>query len=144
MNKLLQATLLLLVLPTAAYGVDAKTEITDLLHQFLDGATRNDATIHQQFWADDLVYTSSAGARFGKTELMAGVTSRGKLSEQDITLRYGADDIQIRVYDNTAVLTFTLVGQNDSEQLRFYNMGTLVQGEHGWQVVAWQATRATD
>lgn len=142
MKKLLQAALLLLVLPTAAYGADAKTEISDLLHHFLDGATRNDATIHQQFWADDLVYTSSAGTRFGKTELMAGVTSHGELSEQDIALRYGADDIQIRIYDNTAVLTFTLVGQSDTEQLRFYNMGTLVKGEHGWQVVAWQATKA--
>lgn len=131
------------VMPLSASVTNSKAEITALLHQFLDGATRNDAAIHQRFWADELVYTSSAGSRFGKAELMASVVSRGEIAEQDITMRYDADAIQVRVYGQLAVLTFTLIGQSDAEQLRFYNTGVLQQSNHGWQVISWQATKAS-
>ncbi|MCH8537459.1 MAG: nuclear transport factor 2 family protein [Alkalimonas sp.] len=144
MKKIRLVAVLALLLPTVAYTSDAKVEITELLHQFLAGATRNDASIHQQFWAEDLVYTSSAGARFGKAELMVGVTNQGELSESDITMRYAAEDVHIRIYEDVAALTFTLIGQSDNGLLRFYNSGTLVRGSEGWQAVVWQATRASD
>ena len=53
---------------------DAPT-LTKLLNEFLDGAGRNDAAIHDKFWADDLIYTRSAGVRTNKPDLMKGVRS---------------------------------------------------------------------
>ena len=38
-------------------------ELTRLLNEFLAGAGKNDAAIHDRFWADDLIYTRAAGAR---------------------------------------------------------------------------------
>ncbi|SEA56130.1 nuclear transport factor 2 family protein [Alkalimonas amylolytica] len=133
----------LLLVPSVSAN-DDRAEITALLHQFLAGASRNDAKIHQSFWAEDLVYTSSAGTRFGKDTLMQGVHRTGPIAEADIRLHYGAEDIQIRIYGDVAVLNFTLLGNSDAEQLRFYNSGTLQRNDTGWQVVSWHATRAAD
>ncbi len=115
--------------------------LTALLNTFLDGATRNDAQVHQQFWADELVYTSSAGLRFGKAELMQGVKSRGEIAAEAINMRYSSEQVQIQLYGDTAVVTFVLVGSSPSETLRFYNSGTFVKRDGNWQAVNWQATR---
>ncbi|MDT8321430.1 MAG: hypothetical protein RQ826_12975, partial [Xanthomonadales bacterium] len=37
------------------------------------GASVNDVEMHARFWAEDLVYTSSAGERRGKSEIMASL-----------------------------------------------------------------------
>src|SRR5689334_2689747 len=50
-------------------------ELTRLLHQFLDGASRNQLSVHQNFWADDLIYTSSSGRRLGKADILHDVTA---------------------------------------------------------------------
>lgn len=121
-----------------------KAELSALLTEFLDGATRNDPAIHNKYWADELIYTSSAGRRFGKAELMASVSSRGELKPEDITMRYSSEDLQILLYPDMAVVAFTLVGQSDSETLRFLNSGTFVKRNGQWQAVSWQATRLAD
>ena len=139
----LSLLVLLLFTPAASANSD-KADITALLHQFLAGASRNDEAIHQGFWADDLVYTSSAGARFGKATLMQGVRSGGPVAEADIQMHYSAEDIQIRIYGDLAVLNFTLLGHSESEQLRFYNSGFLQRQGDSWQVISWQATHAAD
>lgn len=120
---------------------DDKAELTALLNEFLDGATRNDPAIHNKHWADELIYTSSSGTRFGKAELMASVTSRGELAAADIVMRYHSEDVQIMLYGDLAIVAFTLVGQSDTETLRFLNSGTYLKRNGQWQVVNWQATR---
>src|SRR5207237_8685293 len=57
------------------YRVSAQTapdadELTKLLKDFLAGASRNDAAVHDRFWADDLIYTASAGRRIWKADIM--------------------------------------------------------------------------
>ena len=49
-------------------------ELTAMLHDFLAGASQNDAAAHDRFWAEELVYTSSAGERRGKAEIMHGLS----------------------------------------------------------------------
>ncbi|MGH9902936.1 MAG: hypothetical protein ACRD68_14105, partial [Pyrinomonadaceae bacterium] len=44
-------------------------ELTRLLKEFLAGASRNDASVHDRFWAEDLIYTGSSGRRVGKADL---------------------------------------------------------------------------
>jgi hypothetical protein len=44
-----------------------------LLEYFLEGASRNDVDVHDRFWADELIYTRSAGVRTSKAEILADV-----------------------------------------------------------------------
>lgn len=140
-TSLLLATLLLT--PTLALA-DDKAEITALLSEFLDGATRNDAAIHNKYWADELIYTSSSGTRFGKAELMQGVSSRGMLQPNEIDTVYSSEDVRIMQYGDTAVVAFTLVGKSASETKRYLNSGTFIKQNGQWQAVNWQATIKAD
>jgi hypothetical protein len=58
------------VMPMPAAPSGDEAELTRLLREFLAGASRNDATAHQRFWADDLVYTGSSGRRIGKADIL--------------------------------------------------------------------------
>jgi hypothetical protein len=136
------ASLLSAFLFTPSFAIaNDKAELTALLGEFLDGATRNDAAIHNKYWANELIYTSSNGSRFGKIELMQSVNSRGELLADDIDMRYSSEDVQILQYGDTAVVAFTLVGTSDTETLRFLNSGTFIRKDGKWQAVNWQATK---
>lgn len=141
MRALMLGVLLLSPFATMA---DDRAELTSLLAEFLDGATRNDPKVHDKYWAEELIYTSSAGRRFGKAELMQGVNSRGELPATEISMRYSSEDLQILQYGDTAVVAFTLVGTSAQETLRFLNSGTFVKRNGKWQAVNWQATRKLD
>mgnify|MGYP005841447185 FL=1 len=136
-TSLLLASLLLT--PGLALA-DDKTELIALLAEFLDGATRNDAAIHNKYWADELIYTSSGGTRFGKAELMQGVTSRGMLKADEIDTVYSSEDVRIMQYGDTAVVAFVLVGRSGVDTKRYLNSGTFVKRDGQWQAVNWQAT----
>ena len=136
-TSLLLATLLLTPTLTLA---DDKAELTALLAEFLDGATRNDAAIHNKYWADELIYTSSGGTRFGKAELMQSVTSRGMLKPDEIDTVYSSEDVRIMQYGDTAVVAFVLVGRSGKDTKRYLNSGTFVRKNGQWQAVNWQAT----
>lgn len=120
-------------------------ELTRMLHEFLEGAGRNDAAIHDRFWADDLIYTRSAGVRIGKAELMNGVRSAPPRKPDDpgVTV-YTAEDIRIRQYGKAAVVAFRLVATSrkdgKTDVSRFLNTGTFIKRRGRWQAVAWQAT----
>ncbi|WP_372625385.1 nuclear transport factor 2 family protein [Arsukibacterium sp.] len=145
-SRLLLTTFLLssaMLLPTLAIA-DDKAALTALLSEFLDGATRNDAAIHNKYWADELIYTSSNGTRFGKAELMQGVNSRGSLQPEQIDTVYSSEDVRILQYGDTAVVAFILVGTSDTETLRFLNSGTFIRKNGQWQAVNWQATKKAE
>lgn len=123
----------------------ASNELTALLDEFLAGAGRNDAAIHDKFWASDLIYTRSAGSRITKDELMKGVRSAPAPKPGDPVTIYTSEDIQIRAYGNAAVVAFKLVGKTtkadgSSEVSEYLNTGTFVKRAGSWQAVAWQAT----
>ena len=65
-------TSLLFALQLALSGsAPATAELTRMLDAFLAGAAANDAAVHDRFWAEDLIYTGSAGRRIGKADLNA-------------------------------------------------------------------------
>jgi hypothetical protein len=146
-KNLVIAFLLIFSAAAASFGQGPKdaTELTRLLNEFLAGAGRNDAAIHDRFWADDLIYTRSAGSRIGKAELMRGVRSAPARKENDPVTVYSAEDVQIRQYGNAAVVAFKLVGtttkaDGSREVSEFLNTGTFVRRRGEWRAVAWQAT----
>ena len=59
---------------SAAEGPDT-AELNRMLNECLAGASVNDAAAHDRFWAEDLIYTSSNGERFGKAEIMQGLSA---------------------------------------------------------------------
>ncbi|MBT8065630.1 MAG: nuclear transport factor 2 family protein [Gammaproteobacteria bacterium] len=139
--KFIAATVWLLFvflsLPVAAASdVD---DLTAMLQRFLAAAHTEAA--HQVFWADDLVYTSSNGTRFGKAEILAGFSAADPVAGPP-EVAYAAEDIDVRLFDSAAVVAFRLVGvpADDSAVLQYFNTGTFLKRENGWQVVAWQAT----
>ena len=138
------------LLSTLAPGVRAQTapaagELTKLLEEFLAGASRNDAAMHDRFWADDLIYTGSSGRRVGKADILRDVRSAPAPKPADPKTAYSVADIRVRQYANSAVVAFRLVGTTDragqTEVSSYLNTGTFAKRNGRWQAVAWQATR---
>lgn len=148
MKRVLSLPIVLLVF---AFGVQAQTlpgdsaELTRLLKEFLDGASRNDAAIHDRFWADDLIYTGSSGRRINKTELMRGVRSAPAPKPEDPKTVYSAEDVRIQQYGDTAIVAFILVAKTEENKktgvAKYLNSGTFLKRNGKWQVVNWQATK---
>jgi hypothetical protein len=150
MKKLLSSAMAILVLTLGLHAQTAPdtAEITSLLKEFLAGASRNDASIHDRFWAEDLIYTGSAGRRRSKAEIMSDVRSAPAPKPGDPQTAFAAEDIRIQQYGNTAILAFRLVGttgeKDKTTTANFLNSGTLLKRNGRWQVVSWQATRVPD
>jgi len=133
----------------------AAQELTQLLKDFLAGAGRNDAAMHDRFWADDLIYTSAIGTRRGKAEIMSSVRSAPPPSGPTGT--YSAEEIRIQQYGDTAIVAFRLVSSAPQPATstgaaqpaepaitKYLNTGTFLKRQGEWRVVAWQATRIPD
>lgn len=145
---LVLTTILLSAFGYAQSAPDA-AELARLLNEFLEGAGRNDAGIHDRFWADDLIYTRGVGQRIDKAELMKGVRSAPARKADDPVTTYSAEDVMIRQYGNAAVVAFRLVGittrpNGERTVSNHLNTGTFIKRDGRWQAVAWQATPVPD
>jgi hypothetical protein len=123
---------------------DDADDLTTMLHEFLAGA--GDAAAHERFWAEELVYTSSSGTRTSKAEIMQGFDAADNGDSEDAGLVYTGEDIQIQIYDTTAVVTFRLVatpaeGSGAAALQNYFNTGTFLKRDGMWRAVAWQATK---
>ena len=143
MKKHIRACLLVMALMIAPLATAEDEEIlTAMLHDFL--ANSSTAAAHEKFWADDLVYSSSAGLRFGKADIMQGFEAGDdEAASEPPAVVYSGEDVDVRLYDDMAVVAFKLVGTpaDGSGNLHYYNTGTFVKRDGAWKVVAWQATR---
>ena len=135
--------LFLLVFPVSApvLAADDEAELTAMLQHFLANAEKRE--VHEDFWAEDLVYSSSSGLRFGKADIMQGFDIAPADSSEAPAIVYSGEDIDVRLYGDMAVVAFKLVGKpaDGSETLYYYNTGTFAKRDGRWRVVAWQATR---
>jgi len=133
-------------LTVQAQTAPASAELTKLLNDFLAGASRNDVAMHDRFWAEDVIYTGSAGRRRGKAEIMKDVRSAPAPKPGDAKTTYTAEDVRIQQYGNTAIVAFRLVGTTEkdgkTEVAKYLNSGTFLKRKGKWQVVNWQATKA--
>jgi len=147
MKRILSTVIVMLMLTS---GVHAQTApdaaaLTSLLKEFLDGASRNDAAMHDRFWAEDLIYTGSSGRRMGKADILRDQRSAPASKSADSATAYSAEDIRIQQYGTTAIVAFRLVGttrrDGKTETANYLNTGTFLKRNGKWQVVSWQATR---
>ncbi|PYQ55088.1 MAG: hypothetical protein DMF78_03355 [Acidobacteria bacterium] len=129
----------------AAATAPEAAELTRLLKEFLAGASRNDAAVHDRFWAEEVVYTGSAGRRVGKPDIMADVRAAAAPKPGAPATTYTAEDIRIQQYGDTAVIAFRLVGTSGGGSgphvTSYLNTGTFLKRNGQWRAVAWQATR---
>ena len=141
MKKIVKAYLLVLTLLTAPVAAASDVDdLTAMLHEFL--ANSDKLAAHERFWAEDLVYSSSEGLRFGKADIIEGFSGT-EASEEPAAVVYSGEDVDVRLYDDMAVVAFKLVGTpaDGSEVLYYYNTGTFVKRDGEWRVVACQATK---
>jgi hypothetical protein len=144
--------LCILFIALGAISLHAQTapdaaKLTVLLNEFLAGAGRNDPVVHERFWADDLIYTRSAGIRTNKAEIMKGLRSSPPPAPKpgDPVTVYTAEDIQIHQYGIAAVVAFRLVitttkADGTKTVGNNLNTGTFIKRKGKWQAVAWQST----
>lgn len=151
MRKLVSSSMIAIALVLGAHAQTTLTmapdaaELTRLLTEFLAGASRNDAAVHDRFWAEDVIYTGSGGRRRGKVDIMHDVRAAPAPKPGDPKTIYSAEDVRIQQYGNTAVVAFRLIGTTENNGLieiaKFLNSGTFLKRKGKWQVVNWQATK---
>jgi len=122
-----------------------RSEIAAMLTTFLTPAVNSSAAGHERFWADDLVYTSSAGKVMSKADIMKSFADEPK-SESGKQPEPGpvftAEDVLVRAYGSMAALTFRLVENDpDGKVSYFRNSGTFLWRHGRWQAITWQASR---
>jgi ketosteroid isomerase-like protein len=129
-----------------AQTAPAAAELTNLLNEFLAGASHNDVAMHERFWADDVIYTGSAGRRRGKAEIMKDLRSAPAPKPGEAKTTYTAEEVRIQQYGNTAIVASRLVATTEkegkTEVTKYLNSGTFLKRKGRWQVVNWQATKA--
>ncbi len=142
------ASLLAIVVLYCGPAIASDTEdLTEMLHSFL--ATSSEEQAHARFWAEDLVYTSSAGLRFGKADIMSGFEDSDaddEAADDESPVAYTGEDVDIRIYGDMAIVAFKLVGSptdksGDADVLYYFNTGTFLKRDGDWSVIAWQATK---
>ena len=142
-RTLARVTIVLYAMASAsAVAQDDVADLAAMLQDFLANADQRAA--HERFWAEDLVYSSSSGVRFGKADIMQGFDSADEeASSEPPAVVYSGEEVDVRLYDDVAVVAFKLVGTpaDGSEPLYYYNTGTFLKRDGVWKVVAWQATR---
>ena len=154
MKRIISSACMLLIMASALHGQTASVQaqtapdsaaLTQLLKDFLEGASRSDANVHDRFWAPDLIYTRSAGVRVGKADIMRDLRSAPPRKPEDPTTTYTAEDIRIQQYRDVAIVAFRLVGTTDrsgqTEVINYLNTGTFLKRNGTWQVVSWQSTK---
>ncbi len=135
---------LALSLPVAA---DDKADLTALLNDFLTTPDQGSYANHDRFWAEELVYTGSAGTRVTKKIILEGAKAwaANKAPVSGPSPTYSAEDIDIRLYGTMAVVAFKLVAKTPKGDTvtvqKYYNTGTFIKRANKWQAVAWQATK---
>ena len=144
MSKIVSFYLMILCLIiTSKQGMaqDHKQQIQDTLEMFL--AKNSLRKTHDDFWAEELIYTSSNGTRFGKAKIMSGFEISSDEQKDTESNKWSAQDVDVRLYGDIAVLAFKLFNHDANGDLkqRYLNTGTLVYRDGRWQAVAWQATR---
>ena len=131
----------LLASTALAHDDPVENELHELLDAFLAGASTNDIQMHDRFWAADLVYTSSSGERRGKHEIMTSLVEGSTADGAELTT-YRGEDVNIRVFEDLAVVTFRLVAEMpDGASSEFFNTGVFARREDEWKAFTWQATQ---
>ena len=117
-------------------------QVTQLVRDFLANVPKGEKQTFDNFFADDVIYTRSAGVTVTKADIIKNIGVRATNEPQST---FEADDFIVHPYGTTAVVNFRLVMHNIEDgnpTITFFrNTGTFLKRNGKWQVVAWQATK---
>jgi hypothetical protein len=119
----------------------AEADVAALDRHLNDLITGGASASAESFYAQDFVLTTSSGTRKTKPDMLREIGTAGLVLKINETR-----DVQVRVLDGTAVLTAILHQQgvfNGADfDVELWVTDTWVRGgEHGWRLLAGQATR---
>lgn len=124
---------------------DTTKQVTQLVRDFLSNVPKNDPKVFQEFFADDVIYTRSAGVTVNKAEILKNIDVR---AAADPNAKYDADDFTVHAYGEMAVVNFRLILHNVEAgkpvTVYYRNTGTFLKRNGKWQAVAWQATKVPE
>lgn len=123
----------------------AVQQVTQRVRDFLANVPKNDPKVFQDFFADDVIYTRSAGVTVNKADILKNIDVR---AASDPQATYDADDFTVHPYGEMAVVNFRLIMHNTENgkttTTYFRNTGTFLKRNGKWQAVAWQATKVPE
>jgi len=130
--------------PQSTGDAATREKLTAMLQQFLVDAAQGNVAGFESFFADDVIYTRSAGVVTNKAEILKNVGSLRPTAESRTT--YSAEDVTVHDYGDTAVVAFQLVARTERaggkvETGNYRNTGTFLRRNGRWQAVAWQSTK---
>ncbi|HKO03317.1 MAG TPA: nuclear transport factor 2 family protein [Candidatus Acidoferrales bacterium] len=133
-----------LAMPQTAGDVTTSQRLIAQLRQFLVDAAQGNPAGFDSFFADDVIYTRSAGVVTNKAEILKNVSSMRPTAESKTT--YSAEEITVHDYGDTAIVAFQLVARTEHADgkittANYRNTGTFLRRGARWQVVAWQSTK---
>ena len=138
-------------MPRSPGPEQTKTQVAELLNEFLAPGKNDKVETHERFWAEDLVYTTSGGIvktkadirkSFAESALPVANKTNPAISPPPATTIYSAEDVLVRPYGEIAALTFRLVAKEaNGETTYFRNSGTFIYRDGKWQAITWQATK---
>jgi len=115
----------------------AEREIRQVEEKRREALLRGDTTTLDQIFADEYIVTNQSGGVRTKTQMISDLRS-GALKFESAD----EDDVVVRVYGNTAVITGRATSKHegrDSTQVRFTRVYVKRMGR--WQAVTYQVTR---
>lgn len=116
-------------------------QVEQLVREFLANVPKNDAKVFQEFFADDVIYTRSAGVTVSKADILKNI---GVRATNEPEAKYDADDFTVHPYGTVAIVNFRLIQRNGAQTNYFRNTGTFLKRNGKWQAVAWQATKVPE
>lgn len=116
--------------------------VRQLFNEISAALGRNDTAALDRIYADDYTLVNESGVLTTKAPRLAAIRS-GELKYESV----GFDDVNVRMYGNTAVATYrvTSKGQSKGQDIggQFRATSTYVKMKGRWQLVAAQVTRIT-
>ena len=107
----------------ASQSGNAEQAIRQLMSELANAQLKNDTAALDRIWADDFIFTNSSGEVQTKAHRLAEFKS-GELKFESLSI----DDVQVRVYGDTAVVTSrgTVKGQRRGQDISGQSRSTSV------------------
>ena len=122
-------------------SASAKQEIAALLQESLDAMVARDLAALDRLWADDYVMTHTGKVSTKVLTKAQRIETFKKLKKSPPTFESAAaDDVDVRLYDNFAVVTSRLTWKKGGGQIIQHRLTTVWLKRKGrWQMIAGHA-----
>jgi uncharacterized protein (TIGR02246 family) len=119
---------------------EGEQEIRNLERELIEAVLRRDSAFMNEIWADDASIITPFGDLFGKSMML-------NFDEKLVNESIVTDEIEVRVYDATAIVTGRATIKSRYENLDLsgrYRFTRVYFKREAWRIIAYQATRIAE